>query len=146
MEAIGQDVLLILINKKLLERKFPGTVYGKDREGRPCFQGAFRSTAGLELYTLRLVLPSGSPTVAPRLYVWDPIKLPMRQGGFLNDHPSQHRWHTCPAGPEGRVQICHALSWDPSYAYVEVFLKGILWLEAYRAHLDTGKSICDYFR
>jgi len=55
------------------------------------------------------------------------------------------RWsQALPAG----FQICHwrDARWHSGIVLQKVFLKGLLWIEAYEQHLATGLSLADFVR
>lgn len=95
-------------------------------------------------YELKLSMPVYYPDMMPSLYVTSPVTLYHRNGrDTINSKGVTHEFHTQSAGPGGCIQICHydSSSWDASKTCAGVFMKGILWLEAYETHLTTGKSI-----
>ena len=109
-----------------------------------CFMGTHTTTVGGQDYTLKLVLPSRYPDDRPSLYVTRPLTLDSYgYQGTLNEMGISHAFHTLDNGPDGCVQICHGKSeqWDPSQTCVGVLMKGILWVEAYDAHMSTGRNI-----
>jgi hypothetical protein len=96
-------------------------------------------------YTLYLVLPNGFPYERPSLYVTDPRPLLMFDGRPLTVLGYSHNMHTL-APSNGYVQICHWRddSWRASILLHKVFLKGLLWLEAYEQHLATGRPLAEF--
>ena len=137
---------LILANVMMVQREFPYFRFVSPPTGDAFFHGSLPGRAGSGSYQISLVLPPGSPDVAPQLYVWEPVVLRLRGGGILNGYRRSHDWHTLDLSPGGRVQICHTDRWDASRTYVQVLLKAALWLSAYHHHLETGKTIANFFR
>ena len=91
---------------------------------------------------MRLVLGSCFPEVQPDLIVWHPHTLPKHGGGTVNSEEVSHSFHTLPNHSTGRVTVCHSTDWEASMTTVGVVLRGVvLWLEAYEAHLATGRKI-----
>lgn len=106
------------------------------------------TTLGL-LYTLKLTIPTWYPDEMPSLFVVSPLTLPKYGGlGTINNEGISHAFHTQENGPGGCVQICHFQHdyWDASQTCVGVFVKGILWLEAYETHLRTGKDSAEILK
>ena len=115
-------------------------------ESTPYFKGYYKTTAGGNRYELKLVIPQWYPDSKPSLYVTNPVTLrKFRNRGNVNSEGVSHDFHTSGSGPGGCVAICHFDSdhWDASKTCVGVFMKGILWLEAYDSHLATGETIAD---
>ncbi|MFH2000093.1 MAG: hypothetical protein ABIK28_10445 [Planctomycetota bacterium] len=112
----------------------------------PCFVGNYRTTAGGNVYRLKVVPPEWYPNDMPSLYVIAPNRL-TKYGdkGYVNDVGISHAYHTMENGPGGCVQICHFNSdtWDASKTCIGVATKGIMWCEAYDCHLATGRTIAD---
>ena len=97
-------------------------------------------------YQLVLVLPEYYPNEKPELFVTSPRVL-QRHGswGTVNDMGTSHAFHTLDNGPGGCVHICHDDGgWEASKTCVSVLMKGVCWLEAYEAHLATGRNIADF--
>jgi len=144
MFATDREAYRKTVEKKLVEKFFPEfALFGLTED--PYFEGRMSSNSGRVRFLVRVVLVSGFPEVMPELYVWDPLFLRTWDGSSLNAEGISHYFHTLDNGPGGRVQICHTLDWDPSITCVQVILKARLWIEAYDAHLTTGKAIADYF-
>ena len=58
----------------------------------------------------------------------------------MNDTSAE--FHTL-SGIDGHTHICHfkASLWTDNNTLYQVVMKGLIWLEAYEAHLRTGKSM-----
>jgi ubiquitin-protein ligase len=95
-------------------------------------------------YRIRVPIPPEYPFQEPGMYVIEPAVLRRRTGDTVNSLGGTHSFHTKPNGPDGCVQICHTRDWDASVTLLKVVLKGVVWLEAYAAHLRTGRPIADF--
>jgi hypothetical protein len=108
------------------------------------FEGWQATSTRLNTYLLKLVLPTWYPDDMPSLYVAYPLVL-YKHGyhGSINLEGLSHAFHTKANGPGGCTQICHSAQsdWDASKTCVGILMKGILWLEAYEAHLLSGRDI-----
>lgn len=97
-------------------------------------------------YTLRIYLPSDYPNSCPELTVASPQILRRFNGNVLNGSATSadHTYGT----KNGFVKICHFIpgNWTAEFTMYQVFMKGLLWLEAYESHLRTGKSLATYLR
>ncbi|XP_031566092.1 uncharacterized protein LOC116301208 [Actinia tenebrosa] len=97
-------------------------------------------------YTLRTYLPGDYPNSCPELTVASPQTLKRYDGSLLNGSASSmdHTYGT----KNGLVKICHfrPQKWTDEFTLYQVFMKGLLWLEAYESHLRTGKSLATYLR
>ncbi len=103
------------------------------------------TTNAKEIYTLRLYIPTDLPNSAPQLYVYKYL----RDSSYKNlaDLGVSAVMHTL--GPkDGYVQICHyhPSKWTPNVTFYKVFMKARLWLEAYEAHLLSGKNLDQYLK
>lgn len=97
-------------------------------------------TNSKKMYTIRVDLDK-FPESIPKVFVTKMLK--NKFGRDLNS-PS-HGMHTL-SSEHGYTQICHygSYSWRPDVSLNKVYLKCRVWLEAYEAHLQTGKNICEY--
>jgi hypothetical protein len=94
---------------------------------------------------LRLDIPPAYPNSQPRLFVTSPVILRKYRGrGKINDEGISHSFHTLGTGHGGCVEICTVGDWDASITCVKLLIMGVMWLEAYQAHLRTGKDIADF--
>ena len=103
------------------------------------------TTSSGRRYSLYLVIPNGFPYQRPSLYVTDPSPLLSFSGRPLTALGYSHDMHTL-APSNGYVQICHWRDerWHSSVLLYKVFLKGLVWLEAYEQHLATGRPISEF--
>lgn len=92
------------------------------------------------MYTIRVDLDQ-FPESIPKVFVTKMLK---SKSGKELDSPS-HEMHTL-SSEHGYTRICHYgnSSWAPDVALNKVYLKVRVWLEAYEAHLKTGKNLCEY--
>jgi len=100
-------------------------------------------------YYLFIPIPTGYPYQRPPLYVTDPNPLLMYDGRAVSSVGVSHYMHTLtPHGTAGWPQICHwrDARWHSGIVLQKVFLKGLLWIEAYEQHLATGRDIADFLR
>jgi hypothetical protein len=99
-------------------------------------------------YTLRSYLPPNFPHSCPALVVASPGS-PLKDidGGELQ---SSFRNHCYDSSRYGLTTICHCRPdrWDSEMDMRDVFMKGLIWLEAYEAMLRsrTGEDIGTFLR
>lgn len=88
-------------------------------------------------YLLRFVL-TGFPNQKPRVYVEEMLRT--RSGAPMNEPSGTN--HTLSSW-NGWTQLCHYNDncWTTDVSLWKVYLKCRLWLEMYRAHLRTGKTM-----
>ena len=136
----------IQIEQKIMSEEMPQFKFF--RNGKENHIAGWQTTSTGNRYKLKLLIPPHYPDQVPHLYVHAPRTLKMHKNGSINDLGSTHKFHTETNGPGGCVQICHFTSgtWDASHTTIGVMLMGILWLEAYSKHLQTGKSIATIFQ
>ena len=94
-------------------------------------------------YILRVYLPPDFPNSVPPMTVKTPsmTTLKKRNGNALHgiaDHTYGVR--------DGCTQICHFKPdlWKDNNTLYQVVMKGLIWLEAYQAHLRTGQPLNVY--
>jgi hypothetical protein len=109
--------------------------------------GTTCSNAGYK-YHLYIPLPSGFPTQRPPMYVTEPCPLLMADRAPINALGISHRMHTLTPNACGWVQICHWRDnrWHSGIYLHQVFLKGLIWIEAYEQHVSTGRDLADFVR
>ncbi len=96
-------------------------------------------------YRLWIPIPSGYPYARPPMYLTSPDPLLMRDGKPVSSLGVSHQMHTLtPLG--SWPQLCHwrDARWHSGILLQKVFLKGLLWIEAYEQHWATGGSIADF--
>jgi len=96
-------------------------------------------------YTLRIYLAKDYPNACPELKVSYPTNLKKKDGTDLTTTSVTD--HTL-SSSDKLVQLCHFRDnlWTSENTLYQIFMKGLLWLEAYEAHKRTGKSIGAYLR
>ncbi len=97
-------------------------------------------------YTLRVYLPSDYPNSCPQMVVCSPSSyLRMKNGSILSGSSVVN--HTL-GSKDGCTQICHFRTdlWRDNNTLYQVIMKGLIWLEAYEAHLRTGESLNRYLQ
>lgn len=106
------------------------------------------TTSSGRSYQLFCMIPSGYPTQRPSLYISDPKPLLNYQGAAISGLGVSHAMHTLEPHAAGWVQICHwrADRWHAGIVLQKVFLKAMLWLEAYEQHLATGRDLAEFVR
>lgn len=94
-------------------------------------------------YTLRIYLPQDFPNSVPSMIVKTPFmtELKKRNGSGLGGH-SDHTYGI----RDGCTLICHFHPdlWKGDNTLFQIFMKGLIWLEAYEAHLRTGYNLSKY--
>ena len=96
-------------------------------------------------YSLRIFVPESFPAACPDMIVSRPKPLLDSTGAALDEtSASMHVLGT----RDGGTKICHFRSsrWVPKNTLYLVALKGRIWLEAYEAHLRTGKPLDRFLR
>lgn len=97
-------------------------------------------------YTLRVYLPSDFPNSCPSMIVCSPCHCLMKKNGtFLSGWSGED--HTL-SSKNGCTQICHWRPdlWKDEYTLYQVIMKGLVWLEAYEVHLQTGYTLDTYLQ
>lgn len=109
--------------------------------------GVATSSSGRR-YSLYSPIPSGFPTERPPLYITEPNPLLKADGTAISALGISHAMHTLTPHAQGGVQICHwrDARWHSGIVLQKVFLKALLWIEAYEQHLATGKDLADFVR
>ena len=107
--------------------------------------GTTSSSSG-KLYTLAIPIPTGFPQSRPPMYVTYPLPLYSADGSRVSSLGVSHFMHTLAPSTSGQVQICHWRDdrWHSGILLHKVFLKGLLWIEAYEQHLATGRPISEF--
>ncbi len=126
--------------KIIMGRYFPQFWF--NQIGNSCyFQGWHTTSTGGNVYQIKIEMSAWYPDQMPSMYLTFPLILRKFGGGLVDE--SSHAFHTRSYGPGGCAQICHfdPSRWDASKTCVGVATKGVLWCEAYDAHLATGMTI-----
>lgn len=82
------------------------------------------------------------------MYVTEPHPLLMRDGTPMSKLGAAHKIHTMTPSTNGMVQICHWRDnrWHSRIVLQKVFLKGLIWIEAYEQYIATGRDLADFVR
>ncbi|CAH3029843.1 unnamed protein product, partial [Porites evermanni] len=131
--------------KNLLEKYFRNIVTWIDPTGNTRVEVRVTCTNDKQ-YTLRVYLPSDYPSSCPEMIVSYPSSCLRRRDGSLMsgmsgaDHILGIR--------DGCTKICHFDSslWKDDNTLYQIVMKGLIWLEAYEAHLRTGHSLNRYLQ
>lgn len=94
-------------------------------------------------YTLRIYLPADFPNSVPEMIVKTPsMRSLLRRDGNDLKGTDDHTYGI----KDGCTQICHFIPhlWRSDNTLYQVFMKGLIWLEAYEAHLRTGSNLSRY--
>lgn len=97
-------------------------------------------------YGLHISIPSGFPDERPPMYLTEPFPLLMADGTRVFSLGVSHQMHTLAPLSNGLVQLCHwrEARWRSGIKLQQVFLKGLLWIEAYEQHLTTGRPLAEF--
>ena len=140
----------LAFEKTVLDKYFGDRVSWTDPTGKARVEVKVVCSDDKE-YILRVYLPPDYPASCPSMIVlppsvpWFSFYLLTRDGKKMN--------HACSLdctleGAEGFTCISHCKGslWKNNDTLYQVFMKGFIWLEAYEAHLRTGKSISSYLQ
>ena len=133
----------LAIEKQLLEAYIDGNrVTWIDPTGDTKVEARLTCSNNKE-YTLRIYLPQDFPNSVPSMIVkttWM-TELKKRNGSDLDGHDD----HTY-GSRDGCTSICHFRPdlWKDDNTLFQIFMKGLIWLEAYEAHLRTGYNLSKY--
>ena len=133
----------LAIEEKLLARYTPDFRF-YNKTGDAYIDGWVMTSGGANWYRLWVGVPPEYPYSPPHLYVGHPH--PLWMCGYqrtINSLGTSHAFHVLD-NPNGWVKICHTEYWDASLTCLKILLKGVMWLEAYEAHLRTGQNIADF--
>lgn len=105
----------------------------------------YTSSSSGRSYRLELPIPAGFPYSRPPLYITDPYPLRMADGQPVSSLGVSHSMHTL-SPSNGCVQVCHWRDnrWHSGIYLYKVFLKGLIWIEAYEQHLATGRPLSEF--
>ena len=128
--------------KDLLEKYFGNRVTWIDPTGDTKIEVRVTCSNDKQ-YTLRVYLPADYPNSVPEMIVKTPsmCTLTRRDGSDLVGSPD-HVYGT----KDGCTMICHFKPnlWRSDNTLYQVVMKGLIWLEAYQAHLRTGSNLSAY--
>src|SRR5713226_6320665 len=114
MWTADQRTRLDLEHRLLHQEGFPQFSIYRNENDDTYYGYGVATTNSGRKYTLYLVIPNGFPYERPSLYVTDPRPLLMFD------------------------------RWRGSILLHRVFLKGLIWLEAYEQHLATGRPLAEF--
>lgn len=143
----GEQRARLALEEQLLS-KLPGFSFtNREDSSQTAVNGQYTSSTE-KSYWLWVWLGPGYPHQAPDLYVQWPRSLKDFWGKPLEKHGTSHSMHLWKSKWPELTNICHWKSefWSASQTIVSVLAKGILWVEAYEAHLRTGNTIDFYSR
>ena len=131
--------------KELLEKYFRSRVSWINPTGDTRVEVRVTCTNDKQ-YTLRVYLPSDYPNSCPQMVVSSPSSCLRRKNGSSLSGVSGAD-HVL-GSKDGCTQICHYNSglWRDDNTLYQVIMKGLIWLEAYEAHLRTGESLRRYLQ
>lgn len=135
----------LAMEKNLLENYFRGRVSWIDPTGDTRVEVRMTCSNNKQ-YTLRVYLPTDFPSSCPQMIVSNPSSFLRKKNGDLMSN-SDGSYHTY-GSRDGCTVICHfkPCLWNDNNTLYQVFMKGLIWLEAYEAHLRTGQPLSDYLR
>ena len=109
--------------------------------------GTTSSSSGTR-YHLYVPIPTRFPYERPPMYITRPYPLLTADGGPLSSLGISHQMHTLTPSQSGWVQVCHwrDARWHSGILLHKVFLKGLLWIEAYEQHRRTHRPLTDFVR
>jgi hypothetical protein len=148
MWTTAQRQRLALEHKILQDEGFTQfTVWHKNSDDTYYASGDTYSNSG-KRYGLHLSIPGGYPSQRPPMYLTEPFPLLTAQGGLVSALGVSHDMHTLSPLTNGLVQICHwrDARWHAGIPLQKVFLKGLIWIEAYEQHLATGRPLAEFVR
>lgn len=122
------------------------SVYHKESDDT-YYASGFANSNGGNRYGLYVPIPSNYPYERPPMYVTEPLPLLMADGSRVTALGVSHQMHTL-SPSNGMVQICHWRDnrWHSGILLQKIFLKGLIWIEAYEQHLATGRSLAEFVR
>jgi len=133
------------VERQVLSKYFPSfqwlnpTDSGNTRvEGNVC-------TNAMNVYTLRVYVPSDFPNSRPDMVVTSPYPLRGYGGKDLKDYETSSSMHLL-SPRDGYVKICHYRDWSPELTLYLAVLKGRIWLEALEGHRKTGQPLDHFLR
>jgi len=137
---------IVLEHQVLQQEGFTQFTVYHDKASDTYYASGWAVSAAGYRYALHISIPSGFPYERPPMYITDPLPLLMRDGNKLSALGVSHYMHTLAPSPNGMVQICHWRDnrWHSGILLYKVFLKGLLWIEAYEQHVATGRNLSEF--
>jgi hypothetical protein len=139
----------LIVEHQILQREgfTQFSVYHQTASDTYYASGEASSNAGYK-YDFWIPIPSGFPQQRPPLYIIKPHPLLMADRAPISALGVSHKMHTLAPHPTGYVQVCHWRDnrWHSGIVLQKVFLKGLIWIEAYEQHIATGRDLADFVR
>ena len=129
------------LEKELLDKYFPNRVKWID-PGSGTKVEVQVTCSNDRQYTLRVYIPEDFPNSCPKMVVKSAM-LRAYNGVYLHQYPGDN--HTG-YNIDGYSGICHFRPnlWRANNTLYQVFMKGLIWLEAFQSHLRTGQPLSKY--
>ena len=146
MWSAEQRQRLVLEHQVLQQEGFPQFSVYHDKTSDTYYASGWAVSAAGYRYGLHITIPSEFPYERPLMYITNPLPLLMRDGSQLSALGVSHYMHTLAPSSNGMVQICHWRDnrWHSGILLYKVFLKGLLWIEAYEQHIATGRNLSGF--
>lgn len=146
MWTTEQRQRLYLEHQTLQREEFSQFSVWEDKTNDTYWASGYATSSSGRRYGLYVTIPSGYPHQRPKMYVTEPLPLLMRDGRALASLGVSHNMHTLEPSSNGMVQICHWRDsrWHSGILLLKVFLKGLMWIEAYEQHLATGRNLSEF--
>jgi len=137
---------LVLEHEVLQKEGFTQFSVYQDKVANTYYASGVTSSNSGRQYSLYIPIPSGFPYQRPPMYLTQPFPLLMADRRPVSSLGLSHQMHTLPPSSEGWVQICHwrDARWHSNILLQKVFLKGLIWIEAYEQHLATGRPLAEF--
>ena len=134
----------LAIEQKILSENMPDFAFYEPM-GDTYVYGVWTSSRGRR-YTIQITLPSAFPDECPGCYIVDPAPLACHDGTMINDHGNCHELHCWESDRGDWTKICtyKPANWSAAHSLEKVIQKALLWVEAYEAHLTTGRNVADF--
>lgn len=136
----------LAMEKSILRERLPDFRIFKPTEDT-FVSGFWTSSQGNE-YRIVVDVPPGFPDECPSCFIAEPAPLLGHAGADMLDFGNSHKMHTWlpdEAHPDW-LKICtyKPASWSASHSLEKVIHKAMLWIEAFEAHKQSGRPICDF--
>jgi hypothetical protein len=148
MWTMDQRTRLAMEHQILQREGFSQFGVSHDSKDDSYFTSGTATSSSSRHYHLFGMIPSGFPAQRPPLYVTDPNPLLMYDRTPMSRLGVSHAMHTLTPHGAGWVQICHwrDARWHSGIVLQKVYLKALLWIEAYEQHLATGRDLAEFVR
>lgn len=135
----------LMAEKTILDKNFPMLSWHNPTDSSKTFlEGPIKTNSGT-LYHLKIFVPSTFPATCPDMTVSYPVPLL----DYIRRPMTEISAEMHILGEiDGQTKICHSQpsQWLPENTLYRVALKGRIWLEAYDAHLRTGRPLHAFLR